>query len=435
MWSDVVAATTWGLVWLFGVGASYYWVERKVVGVGQVTLPLWMRRVPVWGWLLLVAGVVRLLPVFLLPVGAGYDIESFRLVGDALVHNEEVYTSAARGRHPYLPFQVYVIGLLFRLSQLLPLPFVVLIKIPGVLADLGIVWLIYRTGRARGWSDARTMAWGLLYALNPVAILVSAYHGQFDALPVFLLLLAWYVWSVYGHEMRSAVVLGLAILSKTWPIALLPIMLLRLRGVRRRLIYGGLAVMVPVLATVFYIWLFQSNPRPMLRRALTHSGVPGYYGYSALLAVFFGDAPWYEGVFDGLVANVRWVLVGVGLLSVWLTRRESVLDALTTVLVTIFVLTAGMGIQWFVWLVPVALLAGDVRWLGRYTWGGVCFLVVQLYGLHMYPWLYEWFSRETADSLFRLGSLPAWLVVVAWAGVRWRRLLTGVRVRDLLWRV
>ncbi|MGH2545242.1 MAG: hypothetical protein ACRDIB_20820 [Ardenticatenaceae bacterium] len=57
--------------------------------------------------ILAVALLARLVPNFLLPVGAGYDIESYRIVSDLLLQGEDVYGSEATlQRHPYLPMQM-----------------------------------------------------------------------------------------------------------------------------------------------------------------------------------------------------------------------------------------------------------------------------------------------------------------------------------------
>jgi hypothetical protein len=74
---------------------------------------------------------VRLPPALWLPVGAGFDIDSYRLVTDALLSGREVYGAVA-GRHPYLPFQMYVMGAMARLAATTGLPYVVAMKLPSI---------------------------------------------------------------------------------------------------------------------------------------------------------------------------------------------------------------------------------------------------------------------------------------------------------------
>lgn len=426
MWADARAATLWGFVWLVAVTAAFLWVRRPPLPApsatqkGSVqTASGWLSRVN-WPVVALVALVVRLLPALWLPVGAGYDIESFRLVTDALLNGQEVYTSVL-GRHPYLPLQMYVMAGATWLGELLGVPYVVSIKLPAVLADAAIAALITTSLSRDGRRPASAAAFGLLYALNPVSLLVTSYHGQFEAITLLLLVLAWRSWRFGRHAVWSATALGLAILNKTWPVILLPVFWIRQRSWRDRILYGVLALGIPVAGVVLYLLLFDASPVPMLRRALTHRGVAGYWGPGAVLdpltAIYTAGRP----LFDTLVALRNVLLAGAALLALWLTRRDSALDAILTVILTVFVVTVGFGIQWLVWPVPFALLAREEGWSKAYSVAGAFMLLVHLYGLHMVPWLGEWLSPEAANWLIRLSALPVWLIVVGWTVRRYRQ--------------
>ena len=188
MWTDARQATAWAFFWLLLVTAGFVLLRRP--GAGG-------RRWPGWPLILLVAALVRLLPALWLPVGAGFDIDSYHLVTDALLSGQEVY-SAVAGRHPYLPFQMYVMGAMARLAAATDLPYVVAMKLPSILADAALTGLIYRTVADRHRSDGRGREWAaylaLLYALNPVSLLVSSYHGQFEAVTLLLLAVGWWLW-------------------------------------------------------------------------------------------------------------------------------------------------------------------------------------------------------------------------------------------------
>jgi Gpi18-like mannosyltransferase len=171
---------------------------------------------------LLIALLVRLVPAVLLPRGAEYDIDSFRRVAETLLKGDTVYDSPlVAGRHPYLPFQLYLIWGAGYLSHVSTLPFVFVVKLAPILADAALTVLIFKIALNSGEALASAFSLSLLYALNPIAILVSAYHGQFDGETVLQLGLAWYFWHFNGREARrfgcSALMLGLAILNKSWP--------------------------------------------------------------------------------------------------------------------------------------------------------------------------------------------------------------------------
>ncbi len=178
MVSDTPLALGLSFGWLGIVTLLYYRLQRTNAALS-------LREV------VLAAAVARLVPMLILPIGAGYDIESFRRVGQTLVEGGEVYSSTlVAGRHPYLPFQMYLIGSSMQLSLATGIPFVVWLKLPNVLADIAITDLIYAAAQRARRLPLEPSSAALLYALNPVPMLVSAYHGQFDTLTAFLVVCA-----------------------------------------------------------------------------------------------------------------------------------------------------------------------------------------------------------------------------------------------------
>lgn len=418
MWTDVSLSTAFSFFWLLLVTLGFILLpkpegdETRRGRLAVVSLPV----------VLAVAAVARLVPAFLLPVGAGYDIESFKLVTDALLSGQEVYTSVL-GRHPYLPFQMYIMGAMAYLSDWTGLPYVVAIKLPAILADVALTGLIFSAVRHRKGRQFAAYS-ALLYALNPISLLVTAYHGQFEGVTLLLLVLAWLAWDT-GRERSSAVALGFAILNKTWPVVFLPVAFIRLREWRGRALYSLVALGIPLAFVVLYLVYFSADPMPMLRRALTHRGVAGYWGPGAILNPAAQLLPGLQGIVDTLLALRTWLLLAAVLLTLWITRRQSALDAFLSLLLSMFVVTVGFGIQWLVWPVPFAVLAGEDRYLKIYSLAGAFMLAVHLFGLHMSPVLSQSLPASTADWIIRLSGLPAWLVTVAWLSGRLWSVRTG----------
>ncbi len=408
MWPDLINALNLALLWLLVLTATFLLLAqtRTTAFLDKIKCPLF--------FLIFVALIARLVPMLLLPVGAGYDIESFQLVGEAFLNGEEVYTSAARGRHPYLPLQMYLIGLTTYLARITPLPFIIWLKLPSILADVAITGILFQVFRRWGSAQGAAVSWALLYAVNPISVLVSAYHGQFDSMPTLLLLLAWFTWHFGQHVKRSAVFLGFAILNKTWPFIFFPVLFIRLPNNRRRLIYTLISLGIPIIFTLGYVIFYASDPLPMLRRALTHAGVPGFWGFSALL--YIPVSLWFDPqpAIQVLLPVQRIVLVLVGLFALWWTRRQRALDALLTIILAIFTVTLGMGIQWLLWPLAFAIAAKENKWLKWYTMAGTLMMVVHLYGLHLYPWAYTIFDPQTAETIIRASSIPVWIIVLLW---------------------
>jgi len=100
---------------------------------------------------------------------------------------------------------------------------------------------------------------------------------------------------------------------------------------------------------------------------------------------------------------------------------QTALDALVTIILAEFVVMAGIGIQWLLWVVPFAIVARDTTWLRRYSLAALLLLIPHLYGLHLVPWAITWFGWDKAVFYLRLVNIPVWIVVIFWLLDRWRK--------------
>jgi hypothetical protein len=233
-----------------------------------------------------VAVIARLVPALIsLPANAlvWWDIDSYRAVASAISHRHDVYDIT--GRYPYLPFHMYVFAAAAWLSAHTPLSFLLWVKLPAIAADALITGLIGVAAAGLG-QRRNAPALAFVFALNPVSVLVTGYHGQFDAVPAAVLLLAWVV-LVFRRERwalpLSALLLGLAVVDKTWPVVLAPVLLWRVGGMRRRAWYATLAAVPAALSLVLYEALVPGGAWHALETAAGYQGVLGVWGYSEVL--------------------------------------------------------------------------------------------------------------------------------------------------------
>jgi len=131
---------------------------------------------------------------------------------------------------------------------------------------------------------------------------------------------------------------------------------------------------------------------------------------------------WGEPVLNWLTRYSRWfVFAGVGL-AYWLTRRQASVEALTTTILALYVSTSGFGVQWLLWIVPFALLAGDVRGMDWYVLGHLVFLLPVYYGYNLDPTIANLISFERMAVLMQICGIPAWVITLVWVI---RRLVTA----------
>ena len=168
---------------------------------------------------LVVAATVRLVPI-LMADRIVADVQRYQRVA-AHVLDVSWNPYEAPRLYPYPPVWIWVEAGSEWLSRHTGASFAVLVKLPVLAADLAIVALLGAWGSRTG--RGLVPAW--LYALHPVSVLVGAFHGQFDAVALFFVLLAVVDFEA-GRRDVSALALAAAVALKSFPVLLLPVFLL-----------------------------------------------------------------------------------------------------------------------------------------------------------------------------------------------------------------
>jgi hypothetical protein len=379
-------------------------------------------RLPDLNVALVVAFLARIVPALILPRGAQYEMGVFHQAAQLTLDGRSVYLSDIA--HPYFPLQLYWFAASLWLQGHVGLSFVFWLKVPSILAETAITSLIYFALRRRSTHDEAIFgSW--FYALNPITILVAAYQGQFDAIPLFLAVAAWYVFEFdIGRKWAvplSALLLGAGILSKTWPVILLPIILLRLPSRKQCLRYILISLAIPIAGILFFESLFPGSLGSILKRALSVGAISGWWGYSAVLNVLVELTGRGQVVYSLTTQIGKIVALICGLLVMLVTRRRPALYALLLTLLTMFALMPNLGLQGLSWIVVLGILLGMYNELGWYTAGVLIYMIVSYWGTHLTDGLYLLLPDQAASVIIQLSSLPAWGVVVVW----WSQMLLG----------
>jgi hypothetical protein len=288
--------------------------------------------------LLLIALLVRVIPAFL--IHGTEDVSAWELWGRLLDSTGNAYHTRYLIAWPpaWLPF----VSLAYDGAQMTGLPFHFCAKLMVIAADVVIVFVLYANAAAFGRNPFRL---ALCYALNPVAIYVSAIGGNFDAIPALCLTAAVLVVSCDADE--GAVWLGIGAAFKTWPILMLPALVAPVRSVAGWIRVACLSIAIFV-AAMLCAWPFGGWPAVI--DIVKYRGQSGWWGIS-YLALRFGIAlphGFLNGVFyAGMAMTAIFLLVA---------KPEPVRGALLLLLM-FFATTPAFGLQYLIWIVPVALLA------------------------------------------------------------------------------
>lgn len=273
---------------------------------------------------------LRLIIILLSQNIDNYDLQSYFLIGKLTSKRIDIYPDAANLHHPYFPAFLYIESLGYLLGKLGGfgrLGTILIIKFIISLFDIGNIYLVYLLSN-------KNLKKAFLYAINPVSILIFAFHGQFDSIPIFFLLLAIY----FSSLPLGYLFLSLAIMIKTWPVLFIFTLFKRLKN--KKLIL--LLPIFPIISILFYIFFFNSKIIEILKTLISYQGVWGIWG----LSVFFNQI------------RFRWQkLITLLFLSSFFIyslkiKRKNIIDEILTLLFFFFTFTTNFSIQYLSWLMP-----------------------------------------------------------------------------------
>jgi hypothetical protein len=326
-------------------------------------------------WLIIAVGTLGRLILAFSTHGQVYDLRSFALVNSALhshvfgvYHQLDDYSTPPYGRWPYPPgFFLFIVSLA-GLAHLAGLLFTSLIRVPAILCDAGIAFLVQDFLRQRGCGErSRLLAAGLV-ALGPSFAVISGYHGQIDSVAILPALAAAVLWTRTNASWRpyaAGALIGFGAAIKTVPILMLIALLPTAQSWREAAKLVAVAVVIPL--AVFLPWLILDGPGKSL--VWSYRGGPGLGGISlltdpALPLTPFGTAhATVSGVTKTVYDQARWI-TGLALLGVTgiVTRyRAAPIDAAVLLWLAVWVFGVTFFLQYMVWGLPFLIMAGYLR--------------------------------------------------------------------------
>jgi hypothetical protein len=363
-----------------------------------------------------IALLARLVPNFVLSTAAGYDIQSYQIVGNLVLNGEDVYSSPeTENRHPYLPLQMYWMALSNLISERFHLPFEKIFRLAPIIEDATISLVLY-FALLKTLSPSLAFMGGLLYAVNPISTYVSAYHGQFDALPALftLLSLTWF----NRNAVLSGSWLGLGILAKSWPILSFPPLLAKIKTWKNRIFFAATVSAILCVGIGLYVMVVRTSPLAMLDRVTGYNRGIGVWGYTYFLKLFSFMQPNLSTLNLWITLYGRWItLTALGLVW-WLmnSRRELPQEIFLTIIVSFLAVTHAFAIQYLTWIVPFAIFCQEYQWLRRFVMAAFAYMFLTYTTLILGMYINNIVPLPQADWLIIIpAGLPAWLVCIGWA--------------------
>jgi hypothetical protein len=410
--------------------------------------------------LVALALVVRIVPVALFGTEAA-DLGTYRDMALTVSRGDDVYARSVY--FPYTPHSQFLPAIALALSRGAHIRFDLAMRLESIAADAATVWILFAGLLAEGVSRRRATFAALLYALNPVAILVSAFHANLMSLLACFLLGALVAAraavrrdadparSADAALLRasSALLLGLTIAMRSFPVLLLPFYLLVCaRTLKRAAVYTLLASAASITSIAPYL-LYDRGA--FLREVLAYSGAGDFGWVAALRWTAFLHGREFPAAYTMLPATKPLFLSAYAIaLAVFLARGGDPRRGLLLAPLLFYTVYGGVASQYLVWVVPIAAYLGE-RFLWPYTVAATTALVPfywqnhpgilfgRLAGRFPVPLVAERFL-PWANVLFVLVSW-AWLVALfaarteesALFAKRRRVILVGAAVCVVVW--
>ena len=336
---------------------------------------------------------------------------------------EWTYQHSRYFNHPPLT-AYYLRGIYFateqRWCQDVGIHFPFLLRFPGIIADFFVVLVLLRITK----TSLRIPTWALaLFALSPVSLMVSGFHGNTD--PAMVLPLVCAVWmSLRSRPVLAGLFFALSCQIKIVPLLLLPAFVLFW------LSQGNLReFLIPGAITTAILWLEPLLNFPVLfaKNVLAYGSYWGMWGLTYCLRLTglpeFSRVSFFDlELGQTLVITVlKMIIVIAALIIAWQRRHArgpAFVETLAWTWLTFFILTPGVCPQYLVWLAPFILLASPSLYTALAISSSIflfAFYNITSGGL---PWSVA-LAMDESSQHWIVWSLVPWSVLIVGAVVLW----------------
>lgn len=329
--------------------------------------------------------------------------------------------------HP--PSMIYLLHFLSWLAVSTGLPFSFWLRLPGILADAGNVWLVWKLLEARVLggdpSGARSIFWSLiLFAGAPTLILISGFHGNTDSVVMCFVLLSIYLVERDASAWAAGAVFGLAHCVKVFPVIVAPVILLNLPGIGRKVKFSAAAAVV--LLAGWSPFLFQ-DPKAVIGQVFGYRSLYGHWGLTYLALQLPASAAWADALNAFLERWGTYLALGLVWFVSWRMNRAPARPQLLSQAGLVFLLflavSSGFGVQYLSWLAPWVVELGWAPAAIFYAASGVFLFLVYNYWAQGLPWyLADAINVGDYPDYFAHAQLICWFSVLVALGISWRRI-------------
>jgi uncharacterized membrane protein len=304
------------------------------------------------------------------------------------------------------------------------LTFPFLLRLPGIVADFIVVLVLVRLSETS--LRLRIPTWALaLFAVSPVSVMVSGFHGNTDPVMVMFLVLAAYM-CLRERPVLCGIFFALSCQIKVIPLLLLPILFFF--WLTRRAV---LRFTIPFLFLCVTMWAqpLLKFPSLLLKNVLGYGSYWGTWGITYWLRLtqwpqFNGagafNLPWAPAA---IVFSLKVGIIAAVLMIAWRRRYlpgSAVIDSIAYAWIIFFIFAPGIAVQYMVWLAPFVLILSPTlyAWLVASSSIFLFFFYNTIAG--GLPWHIA-ISRNNLNLVWTPWSLWPWMTLIFGMILLWKK--------------
>ena len=348
------------------------------------------------------------------------DVKNMHDTANMLLSGLNPYTNSHL--YPYPPLYVFVEAATALFTNFAGTSFHFLIKFWPNLADIFITLLLYKFLSKQKVSPTPAAIWSLLYILNPVTIITSSAHGQFDSIVSLLTILSIYLLTFPSKKfyiLLSPIILGLAISFKANPAMILPVFLVF--GQRALPERARFFLLTCLTIGIIFLPFLLLNFNATLVSVFGYSGVSDF-GYAAVLRALWYQINaeyWLPQAEDLIGASKLAFLLGAALLVILSSGKDTLIRSCLLIYLLFLTVFSGQSAQYSIWVLPLGILLRD-RWVIAFSFaalfahlGFYLFFAPELL-LGKYFTITGGFYQTKYMPLYFFGNLMLWVVTALW---------------------
>ena len=277
---------------------------------------------------------------FVMTIGHNFDFESYCIVGEISGNFRNVYAETAR--YNYGPIFLFIQGLLYDISSVSPNlqeTYRVLMVSILTLTDLGITCFI-----AKRYDIVKA----LIFFLNPVSIIITGYHNQFDNIAILFALICILFYNeekkIGRKDVLFIVFLSLSLITKhilfIFPLFLL---LRKTLPLTKKLLYAFVPPIIFLLSFLPFAFQSQEALNGILQNVFLYKS----FNNSPLLSIF------YEMIGFPLKYSIVVFVVLMAVMAV-LTRKKEFDKQLLIYLIALVAFSSAIANQYLA--IPLAAI-------------------------------------------------------------------------------